>query len=103
MTIKLAVLRETGAGERRVAKVPAVVERADRPRGRIFERSGAGYTIKMSDRALKNAEIIADAALEAWSSIRNGRRIALVRRGDACSVVVTFLGPCETVEARDGN
>jgi H+-translocating NAD(P) transhydrogenase subunit alpha len=62
MTIKLAVLKETRADERRVAMVPAVVDRLGGLGGHVFVQSGAGEAIKIPDAAFKNATIVADAA-----------------------------------------
>ncbi|HUB88997.1 MAG TPA: NAD(P) transhydrogenase subunit alpha [Dyella sp.] len=60
MTIKVAVLKETRAGERRVAMVPDVVDRVSRLGTRVFVQSGAGDAIKLPDPAFKNATVVAD-------------------------------------------
>ncbi len=60
MTIKIAVLKETRADERRVAMVPDVVDKVSRLGARVFVQSGAGDAIKMPDPAYKNATVTAD-------------------------------------------
>jgi len=62
MAIKIAVLKETRPGERRVAMVPSVIDRLTRLGAQVAIQSGAGNAIKLPDAAFKNATRIADTA-----------------------------------------
>jgi len=59
MTVRIAVLKETRPGERRVAMVPAVMERVLRLGAEIVVQSGAGEAIKLPDAAFKGAACVA--------------------------------------------
>jgi len=62
MTIKIAVLKETRSGERRVAMVPSVIEKLVRMGAQVAIQSGAGDAIKLPDAAFKHATSVADTA-----------------------------------------
>ena len=103
MRIKLARLKETRGGERRVAIAPTVVGAVSRLGGQVFAQSVAGYAVELPDGAIGNAETDVDAAPEAWPSTRSERRIGPPRRGGVHSTVMTRVGPRETAVASDGH
>lgn len=61
MTIKVAVLKQTQEGERRVAMVPSVVDRLIRLGCEIHMQAGAGDAVKLSDSAFRNVTFATDA------------------------------------------
>ncbi|MBB6093403.1 NAD(P) transhydrogenase subunit alpha [Povalibacter uvarum] len=61
MSVKIAVLKETRANERRVAMVPAVADKLIKLGARIQIQSGAGDAVKLPDSAFKNVSFAADA------------------------------------------
>ncbi len=61
MSVKIAVLKETRANERRVAMVPAVAEKLIKLGAQIQIQSGAGDAVKLPDSAFKNVSFAADA------------------------------------------
>ncbi|HYM34049.1 MAG TPA: NAD(P) transhydrogenase subunit alpha [Steroidobacteraceae bacterium] len=68
MPVKIAVLKETRANERRVAMVPAVADKLVKLGAELYIQSGAGDAVKLPDSAFKNAkstgnvnELVADA------------------------------------------
>ncbi|HMN44768.1 MAG TPA: NAD(P) transhydrogenase subunit alpha [Povalibacter sp.] len=54
MSVKIAVLKETRANERRVAMVPAVAEKLIKLGAQIGIQSGAGEAVKLADAAFRN-------------------------------------------------
>lgn len=68
MPVKIAVLKETRANERRVAMAPAVADKLVKLGAELYIQSGAGDAVKLPDSAFKNAkstgnvnELVADA------------------------------------------
>jgi NAD(P) transhydrogenase subunit alpha len=55
MYVKIAVLKETRAHERRVAMTPSVIAKLTRLGGRVHMQSGAGAAIKLADAAFQGA------------------------------------------------
>ena len=60
MPVKIAVLKETRANERRVAMVPAVADKLMKLGAQIQMQSGAGDAVKLPDSVFKNVTFIAD-------------------------------------------
>ena len=60
MTVKIAVLKETRAHEKRVALVPAVAEKLARLGAEVHMQAGAGDAVKLPDSAFKNVKFSAD-------------------------------------------
>ena len=60
MPVKIAVLRETRAGEQRVAMVPAVAEKLAKLGAEIHMQSGAGDAVKLPDQAFGNVTFASD-------------------------------------------
>ena len=60
MTVKIAVLKETRANEKRVAMVPAVAEKLIKLGAEITMQSGAGLSVKLADSAFKNVNFVAN-------------------------------------------
>lgn len=60
MAVKIAVLKETRAHERRVAMVPAVAEKLAKLGAEVHLQSGAGAAVKLADRAYKTAKFASD-------------------------------------------
>ena len=64
MSVKIAVLKETRANERRVAMVPAVADKLIKLGAQIGMQSGAGDAVKLADAAFPwlphrdNAELV---------------------------------------------
>lgn len=61
MSVKIAVLKETRTAERRVAMVPAVVDKLAKLGAQIHLQAGAGAAVKLADAAYKNVQLHADA------------------------------------------
>ena len=61
MPVKIAVLKETRAHERRVALVPIVADKLSKLGAQIAMQSGAGDAVKLPDRAFKNVAFMDDA------------------------------------------
>jgi NAD(P) transhydrogenase subunit alpha len=61
MTIRVAVLKETRAGERRVAMTPAVTERLARLGAEVSVQTGAGEAAGFLDAMFKAVTFVADA------------------------------------------
>lgn len=62
MTIRIAVLKETRQGERRVAMVPVVLDKLARLGAQVCVQSGAGEAIKLPDAAFEGATCVDDVA-----------------------------------------
>lgn len=60
MSVKLAVLKETRAHEKRVALVPAVADKLGKLGCEVSLQSGAGDAVKLPDAAFKNVHPIAN-------------------------------------------
>lgn len=60
MTVKIAVLKETRANEKRVALVPAVADKLSKLGAEIHMQAGAGDAVKLPDSAFKNVKLSAD-------------------------------------------
>jgi NAD(P) transhydrogenase subunit alpha len=60
MAVKIAVLKETRANEKRVAMVPAVADKLVKLGADIHMQSGAGLAVKLADAAFKNVTFGAD-------------------------------------------
>jgi H+-translocating NAD(P) transhydrogenase subunit alpha len=60
MAVKIAVLKETRSGERRVAMVPAVADKLIKLGADIHLQSGAGDAVKLPDGAFRNMSFTAD-------------------------------------------
>jgi NAD(P) transhydrogenase subunit alpha len=60
MPVKIAVLKETRANERRVAMVPAVADKLTKLGAQIQMQSGAGDAVKLPDSVFKNVSFVAD-------------------------------------------
>ena len=60
MAIKLAVLKETRANERRVALVPVVADKLAKLGLEVTLQSGAGLAVKLADEAFKGVSAIAN-------------------------------------------
>lgn len=61
MAIRIAVLKETRPGERRVAMTPTVIERLVKLGAEVSVQSGAGERAGFSDAAFKNVAVVADS------------------------------------------
>jgi H+-translocating NAD(P) transhydrogenase subunit alpha len=62
MPVKIAVLKETRANERRVALVPAVSDKLTKLGAQIAMQSGAGDAVKLPDSAFKNVAFTHDVS-----------------------------------------
>jgi NAD/NADP transhydrogenase alpha subunit len=60
MPVKIAVLKETRANERRVALVPAVADKLVKLGAEIHMQSSAGDAVKLPDSAFKNVSFAAN-------------------------------------------
>ncbi len=60
MSLKVAVLKETRAEERRVAMVPSVVDKLVKLGAEVRIEAGAGEAVRLPDSAYKNATIVGD-------------------------------------------
>jgi H+-translocating NAD(P) transhydrogenase subunit alpha len=60
MPVKIAVLKEGRPHERRVAMVPAVVDKLAKLGAQVHLQSGAGVAVKLADAAYKNVQLHAD-------------------------------------------
>ncbi|MES2490733.1 MAG: NAD(P) transhydrogenase subunit alpha [Pseudomonadota bacterium] len=60
MAVKIAVLKETRANEKRVAMVPAVAEKLIKLGAEISMQTGAGLSVKIADAAYKNVNFVAN-------------------------------------------
>jgi len=61
VTVIVGVLKETRPNERRVALVPAVVDKLTKLGAEVHLEAGAGAAVKLADTAYKNVTISADA------------------------------------------
>ena len=61
MTVKIAVLKETRPGERRVALVPVVADKLAKLGAEISMQAGAGVASKLADAAYKNVKMVDEA------------------------------------------
>ncbi len=61
MSVKIAVLKETRPNERRVAMVPAVVDKLIKLGAEIHMQAGAGDAVKLPDSAFKNVTFMVNA------------------------------------------
>jgi NAD(P) transhydrogenase subunit alpha len=62
VAIRIAVLKETRPGERRVAMTPSVIERVAKLGAEVSVQSGAGEGAGFPDAAFKNVRFVADAS-----------------------------------------
>ncbi|HEX8723888.1 MAG TPA: NAD(P) transhydrogenase subunit alpha [Gemmatimonadaceae bacterium] len=62
MSLKVAVLKETRTGERRVAMVPSVVDKLVKLGAEVRLQAGAGDAVSLPDSTFRNAAIVADPA-----------------------------------------
>jgi len=60
MPVKIAVLKETRTAERRVALVPAVVDKLAKLGAQLHLQAGAGVAVKLADAAYKNVQLHSD-------------------------------------------
>ncbi|MBM0104450.1 NAD(P) transhydrogenase subunit alpha [Steroidobacter sp. S1-65] len=60
MPVKIAVLKETRANEKRVAMVPSVADKLSKLGAEIHMQAGAGTAVKLADAAFKNVKFSAD-------------------------------------------
>jgi proton-translocating NAD(P)+ transhydrogenase subunit alpha len=60
MSLKVAVLKETRPGERRVAMVPAVVDKLVKLGAEVRLQAGAGDAVSLPDSAYRNVTIVGD-------------------------------------------
>lgn len=60
MPLKVAVLKESRAGERRVAMVPAVVDKLVKLGAEVRIQNGAGEAVSLPDSAYRNATVVSD-------------------------------------------
>lgn len=60
MAVKIAVLKETRANEKRVAMVPAVADKLTKLGAEITMQAGAGLGVKLADAAFKNVNFVAN-------------------------------------------
>ncbi|TXI07931.1 MAG: NAD(P) transhydrogenase subunit alpha [Rhizobium sp.] len=60
MAVKIAVLKETRANEKRVALVPSVADKLTKLGAEISMQSGAGLNVKLADDAYKNVNFVAN-------------------------------------------
>ena len=60
MAVKIAVLKETRANEKRVALVPAVAEKLIKLGAEISMQTGAGLSVKLADAAYKDVNFVAN-------------------------------------------
>lgn len=60
MPVKIAVLKETAAREKRVALVPAVADKLNKLGASLHMQSGAGLAVKLADAAYKNVSFAAN-------------------------------------------
>ena len=60
MAVKIAVLKETRANEKRVAMVPAVADKLTKLGAEITMQTGAGLSVKLADEAFKNVSFVAN-------------------------------------------
>ena len=60
MSLKVAVLKETRSGERRVAMVPAVVDKLVKLGAEVRLQAGAGEAVSLPDNAYRNVTIATD-------------------------------------------
>jgi NAD(P) transhydrogenase subunit alpha len=60
MPVKIAVLKETAAREKRVALVPAVADKLHKLGAVLHMQSGAGLAVKLADPAYKNVQFAAN-------------------------------------------
>lgn len=60
MPIKIAVLKETAAREKRVALVPAVADKLAKLGAELHLQTGAGLAVKLADAAYKNVSCAAN-------------------------------------------
>lgn len=60
MPVKIAVLKETAAREKRVALVPTVADKLNKLGATLHMQSGAGLAVKLADAAYKNVSFAAN-------------------------------------------
>lgn len=105
MTVTVAVLKESAAGERRLALVPAFVEKYAALGARILVETGAGDAAGLPDRSFSGCEFLSgDAALSQADLVLcvqppDPARVAKMKPG---AVLVGFLAPhraADTVDA----
>lgn len=95
MAVKIAVLKETRAHERRVAMVPAVAEKLMKLGAEVHLQSGAGAAVKLADRAYKTAklafdplELVRDADVVLAVQPPDPAVVAAMREG---SILISFI------------
>ncbi|HLA35017.1 MAG TPA: Re/Si-specific NAD(P)(+) transhydrogenase subunit alpha [Rhodocyclaceae bacterium] len=104
MPLTIGVVRETAAGEKRVATVPEVVEKLIKLGFKVAVESGAGDAANFSDDTYRaaGAEVIQNAA-QLWSSadivfkVRapSAEEVGLMREG---GTLVSFVWPAQNPE-----
>jgi len=87
MAVKIAVLKETRANEKRVAMVPAVADKLVKLGAEIHMQAGAGLAVKLADAAFKNVQFAADAV----ELVRDADVVVCVQPPDAA--VVSAMRP----------
>lgn len=102
MPVKIAVLRETRANEKRVAMVPAVADKLTKLGAEIHMQSGAGLAVKLADTAFKNVKFSADAV----ELVRDADVVVSVQPPDAAvanamkpgAILISFIYAHKEVE-----
>jgi NAD(P) transhydrogenase subunit alpha len=95
MPVKIAVLKETRANEKRVAMVPAVADKLSKLGAEIHMQSGAGLAVKLADAAFKNVKFSADP----FELVRDADVVVSVQPPDAAivramrpgSILISFI------------
>ncbi len=102
MSVKIAVLKETRANERRVAMAPAVADKLIKLGAQIGLQSGAGEAVKLADAAFKNVGFAADSrTLVADADIVLAVQppdIEIVRAMKEGSILISFIYAHKEVE-----
>jgi NAD(P) transhydrogenase subunit alpha len=102
MAVKIAVLKETRANEKRVAMVPAVADKLVKLGADIHMQSGAGDAVKLADAAFKNVQFTSDPI----ALVRDADVVVSVQPPDASivnamrpgSILITFIYAHKEVE-----
>jgi H+-translocating NAD(P) transhydrogenase subunit alpha len=102
MPLKIAVLKETRAHERRVALVPAVADKLIKLGAEIHLQAGAGAAVKLADAAFKNVTINEDSnSLVADADIVLAVQppaVEIVRAMKAGAILISFVYAHKEVE-----
>lgn len=102
MPVKIAVLKETRANEKRVAMVPAVSDKLIRLGAGVHMQSGAGLAVKLPDAAFKNVTFTDDPL----ALVRDADVVLSVQPPDAAvvnamkpgSILISFIYAHKEVE-----